>query len=147
LFVWLDESLRRPDTFRPRTVSTVASQVDLAPTVLAMTGLMPPLSPFIGRDMSCALVASCQEDNAAYFTSHYDNLIGVAERDGIWLYSFAARTLEQVDLAASEAPRLRAVTDPDAAPRYERLLSVYVAANLLLERNRIWSSKEFKDVN
>ena len=30
-----------------------------------------------------------------------------------------------------------------AAPRQQRLLSVYVAANLLLDRNRLWSSKEF----
>jgi hypothetical protein len=146
LFVWLDESLRQPTTFRPRTVSMVASQVDLPPTILSMTGLMPAVSPFIGRDVSCALVTDCREDNVAYFTSHYDNLIGVAERDGIWLYSFSTGRLEQVDLAASGAPRLRAVTDPDVAPRHQRLLSLYVAANLLLERNRIWSSKEFKDV-
>src|SRR6059036_3195192 len=50
LFVWLDESLRQPTTFRPRTVSMVASQVDLLPTILSMTGLTPVLSPFIGRD-------------------------------------------------------------------------------------------------
>jgi Sulfatase len=146
LFVWLDESLRQPTTFRPRTVSMVASQVDLPPTILSMAGLTPALSPFIGRDVSCALVSDCEEDNVAYFTSHYDNLIGVAERDGIWLYSFPTSRLEQVDLAASGAPRLRAVTDPDAAPRHQRLLSLYVAANLLLERNRIWSSKEFREV-
>jgi hypothetical protein len=104
---------------------------------------MPVVSPFIGRDVSCALVTDCQPDNAAYFTSHYDNLIGVAEREGIWLYSFSTGTLEEVDLAASSAPRVHATTDPDAAPRQQRLLSMYVAANLLLDRNRIWSSKEF----
>ena len=146
LFVWLDESLRQPTTFRPRTVSMVASQVDLLPTILSMTGLTPVLSPFIGRDVSCALVTDCQKDNVAYFTSHYDNLIGAAEPDGIWLYSLPTGRLEQLDLPASGAPRLRAVTDPDAAPRHQRLLSLYVASNLLLERNRIWSSKEFKDV-
>jgi phosphoglycerol transferase MdoB-like AlkP superfamily enzyme len=146
LFVWLDESLRQPTTFRPRTVSMVASQVDLPPTILSMTGLMPAFSPFIGRDVSCALVTDCREDNVAYFTSHYDNFIGLAERDGIWLYSFPTGRLEQVDLAVRGAPRLRAETDPDVAPRHQRLLSLYVAANLLLERNRIWSSREFKDM-
>jgi hypothetical protein len=35
LFVWMDESLRSPATYRPRTVSAVASQVDVAPTLLA----------------------------------------------------------------------------------------------------------------
>ncbi|HEY3097970.1 MAG TPA: LTA synthase family protein [Methylomirabilota bacterium] len=143
LFVWLDDSLRQPTTFRPRTVSMIASQVDLPPTILSMSGLMPAVSPFIGRDVSCALVTDCQQDNAAYFTSHYDNLVGVAERDGIWLYSFSTGKLEEVDLAASSAPRLRTASDPDAAPRQQRLLSVYVAANLLLDRNRLWSSKEF----
>ena len=146
LFVWLDESLRQPTTFRPRTVSMVASQVDLPPTILSLTGLMPAFSPFIGRDVSCALMTDCRGDNVAYFTGHYDNFIGLAERDGIWLYSFATGRLEQVDLAVTGAPRLRAVTDPEVAPRHQRLLSLYVATNLLLERNRIWSSKEFKDV-
>jgi arylsulfatase A-like enzyme len=143
LFVWLDESLRQPTNFRPRTVSMIASQVDLPPTILSMSGLMPAVSPFIGRDVSCALLTDCQQDNAAYFTSHYDNLVGVAEREGIWLYSFSTGRLEEVDLAASSAPRLRTASDPDAAPRQQRLLSLYVTANLLLERNRLWSSKEF----
>ena len=146
LFVWLDESLRQPTTFRPRTVSMVASQVDLPPTILSMTGLMPAFSPFIGRDVSCALLTNCREDNVAYFTSHYDNIIGLAERDGIWLYSFPTGRLQQIDLAVTGAPRLRVVTDPDAAPRHQRLLSLYVATNLLLERNRIWSSKEFDNM-
>jgi hypothetical protein len=146
LFVWLDESLRQPSTFRPRTVSMIASQVDLAPTVLSMTGLMPAVSPFIGRDVSCALVTDCRADNVAYFTSHYDNLIGVAEPTGIWLYSFSTGRLEQLELSGSGAARLRSVTDADAAPRHQHLLSLYVASNLLLERNRVWSAKEFKDV-
>ena len=146
LFVWLDESLRQPTTFRPRTVSMVASQVDLPPTILSMIGLMPAFSPFIGRDVSCALVTDCREDNVAYFTSHYDNIIGLAERDGIWIYSLPTGSFEQLDLAVTGAPRLLAVTDPDVAPRHQRLLSLYVATNLLLERNRIWSSKEFENV-
>ena len=87
----------------------------------------------LGGDLqdASALVTDCRQDNVAYFTSHYDNLIGVAERDGIWLYSFATGRLEQLDLAASGAPRVRTLTDPDAAPRHQRLLSVYVATNLI----------------
>jgi phosphoglycerol transferase MdoB-like AlkP superfamily enzyme len=38
LFIWMDESLRTPATYRPRTVSTIASQVDVAPTLLALNG-------------------------------------------------------------------------------------------------------------
>lgn len=143
LFVWLDESLRQPSSYRPRTVSTVASQVDVAPTVLSLTGLLPPFVPFIGRDMSCALATACHEDNVAYFTSHYDNLIGRADRDGLWLYSFATQTLEQTDLTLTAAPRVRKLSEPDAAANYQRLISLYVATNVLLDRNRIWSSKDF----
>ena len=79
LFVWMDESLAQPTTFRPRTVSMVASQVDLAPTILSLTGLMPALTPFVGRDLSCALIRECQEDNVAYFTNGGENLIGLVD--------------------------------------------------------------------
>ncbi len=47
LFVWMDPSLRTPETYRPRTIATVASQVDLAPTILGLTGQAPRLGPFL----------------------------------------------------------------------------------------------------
>ena len=35
--------------------------------------------------------------------------------------------------------------DPQVAPRQQRLLSLYVTGNLLLVRNRLWSTREFWD--
>ena len=42
LFIWLDESLRSAEVYQPRGIYTVASQVDLAPTLLAVNGLPHP---------------------------------------------------------------------------------------------------------
>jgi arylsulfatase A-like enzyme len=36
LFLWVDDTLREPVTYRPRTVTAVASQVDLLPTILGL---------------------------------------------------------------------------------------------------------------
>jgi hypothetical protein len=145
LFVWMDASLVDPTLFRPRTVSQVASQVDLPPTILSMTGLMPALTPFVGRDLSCAFVRDCLADNVAYLSNVSENLLGLVDRDGIWMYPVRARTGREMDLGVTGASRERAVTDPQVAPRQQRLLSLYVAGNLLLVRNRLWSIREFWD--
>ena len=145
LFVWMDESLGDPTIFRPRTVSPVASQVDLPPTILSMTGLMPALTPFVGRDLSCAFVRDCLADNVAYLSNVTENLLGLVDRDGIWMYPVRARTGHEMDLGVTGASRERAVTDPQVAPRQQRLLSLYVTGNLLLVRNRLWSTREFWD--
>jgi hypothetical protein len=50
-----------------------------------------------------------------------------------------------MDLGVTGASRERAVTDPQVAPRQQRLLSLYVTGNLLLVRNRLWSTREFWD--
>ena len=145
LFVWMDESLVDPTIFRPRTVSAVASQVDLPPTILSMTALMPGLTPFVGRDLSCAFVRECLADNIAYLSNVSENLLGLVDRDGIWMYPVGGRTGHEMDLGAIEASRERAVIDPQVAPRQQRLLSLYVTGNLLLVRNRLWSTQEFWD--
>ncbi len=139
LFIWMDESVRTRQTYRPRTVSTVASQVDLAPTILALNGLTPHLSPFLGRDLSCLLIRDCLQDNVAFLSSVYDDLIGLADRDGLVLYSLRTGTLYQTDLILEAPPVSRAIDDPAVAARYHRLLALYVSANVLLEQNRIWS--------
>jgi len=141
LFIWLDESLRTPQTYRPRTVSGVASQVDLAPTILAVNGLTPHISPFLGRELSCVLIRDCLQDNVAFLSSVYDDLIGLADRDGLLLYSLRNETLYQTDLKLEDPPVSRAIDDPTVAARYRRLLALYVSANVLLEQNRIWSWK------
>jgi phosphoglycerol transferase MdoB-like AlkP superfamily enzyme len=145
LFVWMDESLVDPTIFRPRTVSLVASQVDLPPTILSITGLMPALTPFVGRDLSCAFVRDCLADNVAYLSNVSENLLGLVDRDGIWMYPVRARTGHEMDLGVTGVSRERAVTDPEVASRQERLLSLYVTGNLLLVRNRLWSTREFWD--
>ena len=142
LFIWMDESLRTPETYHPRAVSAVASQVDLAPTILAMNGLTPRVSPFLGRDLSCALIRDCLQDNIAFLSSVYDDLIGLADRDGLLLYSLRTETLYHADLKLDRQAVSRSTTDPDVADRYHRLLALYVSSNVLLERDQIWSWKE-----
>ena len=142
LFIWMDDSLADPTIFRPRTVSMVASQVDLPPTILSMMGLMPALTPFVGRDLSCALVRDCLADNVAYLSNGTEDRLGLVDRHGIWMYPFEARTGYEMDLAVPGASRELAVT---VAPRQQRLLSLYVTGTLLLARNRLWSTREFWD--
>ncbi|HET8579900.1 MAG TPA: LTA synthase family protein, partial [Nitrospiraceae bacterium] len=142
LLVWMDKSLRSPATYRPRTVSTVASQVDLAPTILALNGLAPRISPFLGRELSCVLTTDCHQDNVAFLSSVYDDLIGLADIDGLMLYSLRKEALYKTDLTLEGPVVQKAVADPDVALRFRRLMALYVSSNVLLERNRIWSWKE-----
>jgi glucan phosphoethanolaminetransferase (alkaline phosphatase superfamily) len=142
LMVWVDGSLRSPSNFKPRTVGTIASQVDLAPTILAMNGLMPPVSPFLGRDVGCALASDCPEPGTAFLSSAYDDAIGLADRDGILLYSFRTELLSQADLNLEGPPVVQVDKDRDKTGRYRRMLALYVAANTLLEQGRVWSWKE-----
>ncbi|WHZ25177.1 MAG: Sulfatase [Nitrospira sp.] len=104
LLIWMDESLRAPATYRPRTVSTVASQVDIAPTLLALNGLLPAVAPFAGRDLTCTLVHDCLPDHVAYLTSVYDNLVGLAGREGLLLYSFLTETFQEAGLDFAPLP-------------------------------------------
>jgi hypothetical protein len=145
LFVWMDESIRTPSTYRAHVVSTVASQVDLGPTILAMNGLLPRIWPFLGRDISCLLIRDCVTDNVAYLSSVYgDELIGLADQDGLLLYSLRSARLTQTDLLLerSVVPNL---TDPDIAAKYRRLQALYITSNLLLKQNRIWSWRYLGD--
>ncbi len=142
LLIWMDESLRTPETFRPRSVTAVASQVDLVPTIVAMNGLMPRVSPFLGRDLSCVLTRDCLDDNFAFLTSVYDDLIGLADRDGLLLYSLRTGKLREADLKAEKAVDLPSIDDPISAPRYRKLLALYVSSNMILSRNAIWSWKD-----
>jgi phosphoglycerol transferase MdoB-like AlkP superfamily enzyme len=143
LFIWVDESLRAPHTYRPRTVTTVASQVDLLPTILALNGGVPRLSASLGRDLSCLLRSECLEDNTAFLSSVYDDLIGLADRDGLLLYSLRSHTVRRSDLDLNEPAVVLDPANPAIAHRYRRLLALSVAANTVLNQNKIWSWKEF----
>jgi len=143
LFIWVDASLRTPATYRPRVVSTVASQVDLAPTILGLSGLTPHVSPLVGRDLSCTLVHDCARDNFAYLSSIYSNLIALADQTGLLVYTLHSGGLYETDLSLRTPPIEWAPTDPAVSARYRRLLGLYVSSNVLLERNLIWSWKEW----
>ena len=143
LLIWVDESLRAPGGYRPRTVTAVASQVDVLPTILALNNVTPRLSPSLGHDLSCLFRSECLEDNAAFLTSVYDDVIGIADRDGLLLYSLRSQTLRRADLDLNEPAVPVDVTNPAVLHRYRRMLGLYVTANTLLNQNRIWSWKEF----
>jgi hypothetical protein len=88
-------------------------------------------------------VTDCLDDNLAYMSSVYDDIIGLADRRGLWLYSLRRETFHWTDLGLGGPAVLRSVTDPDVAPQYRRLLALYVSTNALLEQNRIWSWKRW----
>ena len=143
MLIWMDESLRTPATYRPRTVSTVASHVDVAPTLLALNGVMPAMAPFAGHDLTCLLVRDCLPDQVAYLTSVYDNLVGLASRDGILLYSFLTESLQKTSLTFELLPEEQEGTRQLTTSRYRELLALYEVSNVALDSNRIWSWREF----
>jgi hypothetical protein len=143
LFLWVDDTLREPGSYRPRTVTTVASQVDLLPTILGLNGVNPRLSPSLGHDLSCLLGSDCLDNNMAFLSSVYDDVIGLADREGFLLYSLRSQALRRADLDLKESAVPVEPTDPAIALRYRRMLGLYVSANTILNQNKIWSWKEF----
>jgi hypothetical protein len=79
----------------------------------------------------------------AFLSSVYDDLIGLADEDGLLLYSLRSRTLRRGDLDLNEPAVVLDPANPAVAHRYRRLLALYVAANTTLNQNKIWSWKEF----
>src|SRR4029078_3840088 len=73
LFLWVDDALREPGSYRPRTVTTVARGVALRPRILGLNGVSPRLSPSLGHDLSCLLESDCLENNLAFLSSVYDD--------------------------------------------------------------------------
>ncbi len=143
MLIWMDESLRTPATYRPRAVSTIASHVDVAPTLLALNGAMPAFAPFAGHDLTCLLARDCLPDQVAYLTSIYDNMVGLASRDGILLYSFLTERLQTTNLAFQLLPDEQDGSRSASASRYHELLALYEVSNAALDSNRIWSWREF----
>ena len=143
LFVWMDESIRSPATYKPRTVAAVASQVDVAPMLLALSGGLPSLGSFAGHDVSCLLVRDCLPDQVAYLTSVYDNLVGLASADGLLLYSLSAETFQEATLDFESTPEEREGRRRLSAARGTELLAIHEVANIALDSNRLWSWREF----
>ena len=141
LFIWMDDSLRSPMNYRPHVVPMVASQVDVTPTVLGLTGLTPRLSPHVGNDLSCALVSECFADNWAYLRGW--GRMGLAERTGLTVVSLEGQRCQQTNLQLQLESERSCPNDDEAAARYRRLVALLVSSGVLLEQNRIWSVKEF----
>lgn len=146
LFIWMDPSLRTPATYRPRTIATVASQVDLSPTILALTKQTPRIAPFVGRDLSCSLVTDCLQDNFAFLSSVRHGLIGIADRRGLFLYDIERNEFFTSNALTPEGltvPREELFLDQEAQQR--RVLALYVASNVVREQNRLWSWHTFRE--
>lgn len=143
LYVWIDPSLRFSRDLRPRRIPTVASQVDLVPTLLGLAGLTPRLAPFLGRDLSCLLVTNCADDNFAFLSSVYDDLIALVDRQGVLVYSLRTEGWRELDYQLEASIVGNSLAEPEKAARRKKLFALFVGANTLLEQNRIWSWKEF----
>jgi hypothetical protein len=83
------------------------------------------------------------QDNVAFLSSVYDDLIGLADGDGLLLYSLRSQTVRRSDLDLNEPAVVLDAANPAIAHRYRRLLALYVASNTVLNQNKIWSWKEF----
>jgi phosphoglycerol transferase MdoB-like AlkP superfamily enzyme len=143
LYLWFDPSLRFSRDLHPRRIATVASQVDLVPTLLGLTGLTPRIAPFLGHDLSCLLVTDCAQNNFAFLSSVYDDLIALVDRHGLLVYSLRTESWRDLDYQLEPSAAVASLTESDQATRRRNLFALYVGANTLLEQNRIWSWKEF----
>lgn len=143
LLIWMDASLRSEERFRPRTVSAVASQVDLLPTILSLNGVDQRMAPSLGRDLTCLFVQDCLQDNVAFLTSMYDDAIGLATSESVRLYSLRTERLMEADLAFHVRADGIAPADPAVAQRFHDLMALYQTSNVILDQNRIWSWKEY----
>lgn len=142
LYVWMPPALRAAAGFRPRRVETIASQVDLGPTILALTGGTPRLSPFMGRDVSCVIVADCHPDReAVLLTSHSAGLVGGGR---ILTYGLKTGRVREMDLGLGHARDIGQPGDAETAA-VERLKALLVSSTLLVDQNRVWSWAKFGD--
>ena len=141
LFIWMDESLRTSLNYRPRVMQMVASQVDVTPTILGLTGLTPRFSPHMGQDLSCALATECLGDNWAYL--HGWGRMALAGQTGLTVVTRTASICQQTDLKVQVENERSCPEDADLAGRHRRLLALLVSSEVLLEQNRLWSMKEF----
>ena len=143
LYVWVAPSLRAQIPIRPRTVPTVASQVDLPPTILSMVGGLPADTPFLGQDLSCLLMGDCLRDNFAFLISPYgDEVIGFADQSGLLLYGLRTEAFTWSDLTLADVQSKGVLSVEGMRERARRLLSLYYSANAVLDRNKVWPVQE-----
>jgi hypothetical protein len=146
LFIWVDESLDHAETFRPLVVKEIASQTDIAPTILGMNGLTPRVAPFLGRDLTCVVVKrDCLRENVAFLKSGRHSVIGLADRYGILLHSVQRGSWLDLDHKFKTIGNISWDQDTELNSRAQNLLALYVSTNVVLEQNRIWSWKDLQE--
>jgi len=143
LFVWSDDSVRARLNSRSRTIKSVASQVDITPTILGLVGLHVPVSPFVGKDLSCMLVSNCTVDNFAFISRGPGGLMGLADQQGLLIHYLGDSTVITSSLGATDQGTVHSTDAPEVEERYRALLSLFVSSNLVLEQNRVWSWRKF----
>jgi len=143
LFVWSDDSVRARLNSRSRTIKSVASQVDITPTILGLVGLHGPVSPFVGKDLSCMLVSNCTVDNFAFISRGPGGLMGLADQQGLLIHYLGDSTVITSSLGATDQGTVHSTDAPEVEERYRALLSLFVSSNLVLEQNRVWSWRKF----
>jgi len=82
-------------------------------------------------------------ENFAYLSSVYDDLIGMADRHGVLVYSLRTESWRELNYQLEPSAAPDSLTESERAGRHENLFALYVASNTLLDQNRIWSWKEF----
>jgi hypothetical protein len=139
LFIWLDPSLRASHHVPSRWIHQVASQVDIMPTLLSINGVTPHLSPFVGHDLTCLFSEWCLNENTAYLSSVYDDLIGLATSEGLWLHSFRRGVSTYTDLDFHNQAMQLADTNGRGYQEFRLMTALYLTFNVLIETNGVWS--------
>jgi hypothetical protein len=83
------------------------------------------------------------QDNVAFLSSVYDDLIALVDRHGVLVYSLRTESWRELDYQLEPSGAAASPAESDQATRRQNLFALFVGANTLLEQNRIWSWKEF----
>ena len=143
LMIWCDESIRARRECRPQTIGAIASQVDVAPTLLGLAGVAPSVTGAVGRNLSCEMTGDCLKKGSAFMTSVYDDMIGWVDGEGMLVYSLRTEKLMAVDVDLQRSPVQVGPDAADVGERFANLKAFHVASNMLLDQNRLWSWPEW----
>jgi len=116
--------IHAPKIVSPRQVDTLASQIDLAPTLLAMLGLKDE-SHFVGRD-----ILSMPAGEGRAFLSTYQNL-GYLKGDVLTVLQ-PKRRIESFKISANGRDETPIATDPELA---SEAIAYFQGASILMARH------------
>jgi hypothetical protein len=92
--------------------------------------------------LSCLLWSECAPQSVALLCGIQQ--IGLAQSDGLLLYSIVRDLVQTVPLDLRAPARDRRADDAEIAERLRTSKALLVTAHVLLEKNRIWSWKLFE---